>query len=66
MASQDKSVKSFIGTRISSKQFKMFLATAKTPAERKAIKSLCLGPPVQVFAKADVVEDNELKTDLIK
>lgn len=54
----------FIGTRISAKQYKIFLATAKTPEERAAIKSLYLSPPLKFYSKNE--EPEELKTDLIK
>ena len=51
MAAQDKSIKSFIGSRISQKQYKLFLATAKTPEAKRAIKNLYLSEPLKVFAK---------------
>lgn len=57
MAKQDTSTKTFVGASISKKQFKRYLATAKTPAERAAIKSLYLSEPVKFYAKnVDVVE----------
>lgn len=68
MASQqDKSIKTFVGSNISKKQFKTFLANAKTPAERRAIKNMVLGEPVKFFGKNVEAEDaNELKTNLTK
>lgn len=66
MATQDKSIKSFTGARISNKQFKMYLATAKTPEERRAIKNLYLSEPLKVFAKNTEADDNALVTDLVK
>lgn len=66
MATQDKSIKSFIGTRISKKQYKHFLASAKTPEERRAIKDMVLGEPVKFYGKQIDQEENPLQTDLIK
>jgi hypothetical protein len=65
MAQKENSGNGFIGTRISTKQFKIMLANATRPEERRAIKNLVLGAPVTVYAK-DAEVDNELKTDLIK
>lgn len=44
-------IKTYVGGRISSSQFKIYLANAKTPAERAAIKSFVLGDDVQYFGK---------------
>lgn len=60
-----KETKTYVGSRVSTKQYKRFLATAKTPEERRAIKSLYLSEPVKVFSKADAAEEaNPLVTDL--
>lgn len=65
MAKQDSSIKTFSTRNVSTKQFKLYLATAKTPAERKAIKNLYLSEPLKFYGK-QAVEDDTLQTDLPK
>ena len=49
-------IKNYVGKPIAQKQFKRFLAGAKTPAERAAIKSMILGDELQYFGKEEAVE----------
>jgi hypothetical protein len=63
---QKENSNGFIGARISNKQYKIMLANATRPEERRAIKNLVLGEPVKVYTKDSEVDTNELKTDLIK
>lgn len=52
-------IKTFVGVRINPRQYKRFLAGAKTPAERAAIKSFVLGDDPQYFGK-DTTADGDV------
>ena len=60
----DKSIKSYSGVRVSTKQFKRHLASANSSVEKQAIKNLYLGEPLKVFAKNMDNEDSSLVTDI--
>ncbi|WEM34447.1 hypothetical protein [Xanthomonas phage X1] len=62
---EKKDTKTYVGARISTKQFKRYLATAPTPEAKRAIKSLYLSEPVKFYSKADLAAENEgVETDL--
>lgn len=50
---QKEGVKTYIGKRVSVREFKRMLGTAKSPAERAAIKRFVLGADVQYFPKEE-------------
>lgn len=60
-----KEIKTFVGKRVSMKQYKLLLATAPTREAQRAIKRLWLSEPVKIFAKSNDEPDNSgVETDL--
>lgn len=51
-------IKSYTGARVNNRTFKRYLATAKTPEERAAIKSFVLGDDVQYYGKDGAPDDS--------
>ena len=58
-----KEIRDYTGKRVPKKLFKLFMAQAKTHAERRALKSLYLGPEARFFSKASA-EPEGVETDL--
>lgn len=50
-AVKKEGIKTFVGSRVANKRFKQYMITAKTPAERAAIKSMVLGEGVQYWGQ---------------
>lgn len=57
-AVKKEGIKTFVGSRVANKRFKQYMITAKTPAERAAIKSMVLGESVQYWGKDDPESDS--------